>query len=251
MDGSNPIDGLVPAGDSAQFPTTHWSVVLAAGDSGSWRSARALEALCQAYWSPLYAYVRWRGHSQEDAQDLTQEFFARFLEHKYIKHADPECGRFRTFLLTSLNRFLVSEWRKAGRQKRGGGQKPITWDTEAAEQAYAAEVPMGLTPEKTYEKRWATTLMERVLARLREEYAAADKARLFEELKDCVWGDDGSKSYAQLAAEWGLPEGTVKANVHRLRGRCREVLRLEIAQTVARPEDIDDELRHLIEVFSA
>jgi RNA polymerase sigma factor (sigma-70 family) len=232
------------------FTTTHWSVVVAAADAPSPESAAALETLCRAYWFPLYAYVRRQCSSPEEAQDLTQEFFARLLDKKYVGHAHPELGKFRTFLLTSLKHFLVSEWRKTERLKRGGGQALISWDADAAEQGYAAEPPGELTSEKIYEKRWAIALMERVLARLRDEYHAADRDRLFEQLKTCVWGDESPRPYAAIATELGLTEGAVKAIVHRLRQRCRELLRAEIAQTVARPEEIDDELRHLIEVFS-
>jgi len=243
-------EAIVTAANLAEFATTRWSVVVAAGDTPSPESAAALETLCRAYWFPLYAYVRRQGSSPEEAQDLTQEFFARLLDKKYVGHANPEAGKFRTFLLTSLKHFLVSEWRKTERQKRGGGQVLIPWDADAAEKCYAAEPPGELTSEKIYEKRWAIALMERVLARLRDDYHAADKDRLFEQLKHCVWGDESPKPYAEIATDLGLTEGAVKTSVHRLCQRCRELLRAEIAQTVARPEEIDDELRHLIEVFS-
>lgn len=243
----DPEDGVASA-SRAEFTTTQWSVVVAAGDAQTTQSAAALEALCRAYWHPLYAYVRRRGHSPEEAQDLTQEFFAALFK-KCVAHADPERGRFRTFLLTSLQHFLVSEWRKTEREKRGGGQVFVAWDADAAEKSYAAESPGELTSEEVYEKRWAITLMERVVARLRDEYMTAEKGRLFEALKNCVWGDEPPRPYAELATELGLSEGAVKTSVHRLRRRCREVLRAEVAQTVARPEDVDEELRHLIEVF--
>ncbi len=232
------------------FASTHWSVVVAAGDSHSPQSAAALESLCRTYWFPLYACVRRQGYSPEEAQDLTQAFFARFLEKKYLKHANPDSGRFRTFLLTSLKHFVVSEWRKAERQKRGGGIVPIPWNTEHAEQCYASEPADELTPEKVFEKRWAIALMQRVLARLREQYKGANNGPLFEQLKGLVWGDAIPQPYAEIATELGLTEAAVKASAHRLRQRCREVLREEITQTVARPDDVDDELRHLIELFS-
>jgi RNA polymerase sigma-70 factor (ECF subfamily) len=250
MDSAGDPEAIVTAASLAEFATTHWSVVVAAGDARSPQSAAALETLCRAYWFPLYAYVRRQGSSPEEAQDLTQEFFARLLDKKYVGHAHPELGKFRTFLLTSLKHFLVSEWRKTERQKRGGGQAPISWDADAAEKCYAAEPPGELTSEKIYEKRWAIALMERVLARLRDDYHAADKDRLFEQLKTCVWGDESPRPYAEIATQLGLTEGAVKTSVHRLRQRCRELLRAEIAQTVARAEEIDDELPHLIEVFS-
>jgi RNA polymerase sigma-70 factor (ECF subfamily) len=232
------------------FASTHWSVVVAAGDSHSPQSAAALESLCRTYWFPLYACVRRQGYSPEEAQDLTQAFFARLLEKKYLKHANPDCGRFRTFLLTSLKHFVVSEWRKTERQKRGGGTVVVPWNTEDAEQCYASEPADELTPERIFEKRWAIALMQRVLARLRDEYATADDGRLFEQLKGSVWGEALPKPYAEIATELGLTEGAVKSSAHRLRQRCREVLREEITQTVARPEDVDDELRHLVELFS-
>ena len=163
----------------AEFATTHWSLVLAAGETQAPESAQALEALCRAYWFPLYAYVRRQGYAPEESQDLTQDFFARFLEKQYVKNADSESGKFRTFLLTSLKHFLVSEWRKGERAVRGGGQVFLSWDADAAEQCYAAEPPGELTAEKMYEKRCAIALMERVLARLGEDYHAAGKDRLF------------------------------------------------------------------------
>jgi RNA polymerase sigma-70 factor (ECF subfamily) len=213
-------------------------------------ASQALEGLCSAYWPPLYAYVRRQGHGPDDAQDLTQEFFARLLVKRYLQHADPACGRFRTFLLTSLKHFLISDWRKGTRQKRGGGHTPLSMDAETAEQGYAAEPVEALTPEGIYERRWAATLIERVLTRLRSEYADAGKDRLFERLKDSLWGEGSSSPYATLAAELGVSEGALKVSAHRLRQRCRELLRAEIAQTVARPEEIDEELQHLMAVFS-
>lgn len=221
---------------------------MAAGDTQTPQSSEALETLCRAYWYPLYAYVRRQGHSPEEAQDLTQEFFAALFK-KCVAHANPERGKFRTFLLTSLRHFLVSEWRKTEREKRGGGLVFVPWDGDAAEERYAAEPPGELTSEAIYEKRWAITLMERVLARLREEYHAADKDRLFDALKNRVWGDENPGPHAELVAELGLTEGAVKTSIHRLRQRCRQLLRAEVAQTVAQPEDVDEELRHLIGVF--
>jgi len=234
---------------AGEFCTTHWSVVVAAGDTQTPQSFEALETLCRAYWYPLYAYVRCQGHSPEEGQDLTQEFFAALFK-KCVAHANPERGKFRTFLLTSLKHFLVSEWRKTEREKRGGGKVFVSWDADAAEQCYTAEPPGELTSEQAYEKRWAITLMERVLARLSDEYKKDEKGRLFDALKHCVWGDEPPRPYAELATELGLSEAAVKTSIHRLRLRCRQLLRAEVTQTVARAEDVDEELRHLIEVFS-
>ena len=242
-------EAIVTSPSLAEFAATHWSMVVAAGDTQTPQSAEALETLCRAYWFPLYAYVRRQGYAPEEAQDLTQEFFAGLFK-KCVQQAHPESGKFRTFLLTSLKHFLVSEWRKSERQKRGGGQSVVPWDAALAEQAYASEPPGELTSERIYEKRWAITLMERVLARLRDEYHVAGNDRLFEALKHCVWGDEAPRPYAEIATELGLSKGAVKTSIHRLRQRCRQLLRVEVAQTVARPEEIDEELHHLIEVFS-
>lgn len=243
-------DVVLTSSNPGEFTTTHWSVVLTAADTHASQAAEALEALCQAYWQPLYAYVRRQGHAREEAEDLTQNFFLHLLRKRFVKQADPDCGKFRTFLLTSLKHFLVSEWRKAERKKRGGGQFFVPWDTHAAEQCYAAEPFGALTSEEVYEKRWAITVMERALARLGAQYHAAGLDRLFEKLKDCLWGGEHPRPYAEIANALGLSETAVKTSVHRLRRRCRLALRAEVAQTVARPKDINEELRHLIEVFS-
>jgi RNA polymerase sigma factor (sigma-70 family) len=239
-----------PAGEP-WFATTHWSVVLAAGHGTLPGAQEALEMLCQAYWYPLYAYVRRQGHSPEDAQDLTQEFFARFLEKHSVGLADPARGRFRTFLLTALKNFLTNEWIKNARQKRGSGRAFLSWDLQGAENRYATEPSDGTTPETIFEQRWAVTLLERVLTLLREECLAGDKGALFEQLKDYVWGEKSGVTYAEVAGALGLSEGAVKVAVHRLRHRFGELLRSEIAHTVARPEEIDDEVRHLIEMISS
>ncbi len=240
-----------PAADHAPrwFNTTHWSVVLTAGGGSTPAAREALENLCRTYWPPLYAYVRQQGQSPEDAEDVTQEFFARFLENDYFQKADPARGLFRTFLLTALQRFLVSEWRKSTRLKRGGNLAPLPLDTTVAEEACAAQTAEPMTPDRVYEQRWAMALMERVLERLRAEYAAAGHLPLFEHLKESLWGGKEVAPYAQIGAVLGQAEGAVKAAVHRLRRRCGELLREEVAQTVARPEEIEGELRYLISVL--
>jgi len=238
------------ASDGGWFTTTHWSVVLAAGHSTAPGAPQALETLCRGYWYPLYAYVRRQGHSPEDAQDLTQDFFARFLEKKYFKLADPARGRFRTFLLTALKHFLANEWKKAHREKRGSGLAAISLDAEVAEQRYAVEPVEEINPETIYERRWAATLLEGVLALLQQEWAAADKGWQFEELKGGLWGGSNASSYADIAARRETTEPTIKMAAHRLRQRYRELLRAEIAHTVASPAEVDEELRHLIAVIS-
>ena len=240
-----------PRPDAGQFATTHWSVVLAAGHSSVPGAQEALETLCRAYWYPLYVYVRRQGQSPHDAQDLTQEFFARLLEKKYLRLADPDRGKFRAFLLKSLKHFLVNEWEKARTQKRGGGQSIIPLDAEIAESRYAAEPVQALTLDQVYEKRWALTLIEAVLARLRENYEAAGRLPVFETLKGFIWGDQATLTYAEVAPQLGLTEGAVKVAVHRLRGRYRELLHAEIAKTVATPGEVDEELQHLIAVLAA
>jgi len=240
-----------PGAGGGQFCTTHWSVVLAAGDSSVPGAQEALEKLCRAYWYPLYVYVRRQGQSPHDAQDLTQEFFARLLDKKYLRLADPDRGKFRAFLLKSLKHFLVNEWEKARTQKRGGGQCIIPLDAEIAESRYAAEPVQALTLDQVYEKRWAVTLIEAVLALLRENYAATGRLPVFEALKGFIWGEPTTLAYAEVAPQLGLTEGAVKVAAYRLRGRYRELLRAEIAKTVATPGEVDEELQHLIAVLSA
>jgi RNA polymerase sigma factor (sigma-70 family) len=236
---------------NGQFNTTHWSVVVMAGTKGLPQTAEALEKLCRAYWFPLYAYVRRQGNTPEDAEDLTQQFFARLLEKNYLALADRERGKFRTFLLGSMKNFLVNEWKHAGRLKRGGDQSFVSFDAQVAEERYAAEprAEPDPSPETIYEKQWAVALVEQVFAALRREYGAINKAALFEELKSFIWGDKASASYAEIGSRLKLTEGAVKVAVHRLRGRFRELLRAEVAHTVLSPEDIDGELRHLIAVL--
>lgn len=221
--------------------------MLAAGQRELPQAAEALEKLCRAYWYPLYAYVR-RQNSPEDAQDLTQDFFSRLLEKNYLAKADRDRGRFRTFLLGSLKNFMVNDWKRENRLKRGGGVEFLSIDANVAEDRYAAEPDHESNPDAAYEQRWAVTLIEQVLATLRREYGATDKAPLFEELKGFIWGDRSNASYAEIAGALNLTEGAVKVAVHRLRHRFRELLRGEVAHTVIQPDDIDGELRHLISV---
>jgi RNA polymerase sigma-70 factor (ECF subfamily) len=235
---------------AAQFTTTHWSVVLAAGQIADAQAAEALHQLCRTYWYPLYAYVRKRGHSPEDAQDLTQEFFALFLRKEYFRLADRARGRFRTFLLHALEHFLINEWKRAQCAKRGGGTTPLSLDVAAAEQRYTNEPAVTLTQERAYEKQWAAALLEQVLSKLKQEYAEAGNRRVFAELADLLWGKDGSVSFAEIGARLDMTEGAARGAMHRLRTRYRERLRREVAQTVAEPGEVDEELRYLISVVS-
>lgn len=233
---------------TATFATTQWSVVLAAQGANTPHAAEALEKLCQTYWHPLYVYVRRRGYNPDDAQDLTQEFFTLLLKHEYLRLADPGRGRFRTFLLHALEHFLINEWKHARRLKRGGGATILSLDFEGGEQQYANGSSTVLTPARAYEKRWAETLLEQVLASLRQEYALAGNARIFEALAELLWGKDATESYAQVASRLGMTEGAARGAMHRLRTRYREHLRREVAQTVSEPGEVDEELRYLIAV---
>ena len=236
--------------DKAVFATTHWSVVLAAGKTDSPYATAALEKLCRTYWYPLYAYVRRRGHSPADAQDLVQGFFAALLEGNYLARADRERGRFRTFLLTAINNFLYNEHDRATALKRGGGREIVSWEEQVAEGRYALEPAAGLSPEQIYERRWAATLLEQVLARLRQESSLAGRGELFDQLKPHLWREDDATPYAQLATSFSMTVTALKVTVHRLRQRYRDLLRNEIAQTVAEPAEIEGEIQYLIRVMS-
>jgi RNA polymerase sigma-70 factor (ECF subfamily) len=202
---------------AAAFVTTHWSIVLSAGQSDTTRAQSALSKLCQTYWYPLYAYVRGRGHSREDAQDLTQEFFARLLQKNWIASADREKGRFRSFLLTAMKRFLADEWDKARAQKRGGGLPLLSLQFDTAETRLRREPADEVTPEQSFERRWVLTLLDEVLKRLRTEYEQEGNAELFVELNPCLVGDRTLLPYAELAKKLALSESAVKSAVHRLR----------------------------------
>ena len=233
------------------FATTQWTVVLTAGRTDTTKAGAALEKLCRTYWYPLYAYVRRRGRSAADAQDLTQAFFAQLLERNWVGAADRERGRFRTFLLTAMSRFLADDWDKVRAQKRGGGQVLVPLQLDTAETRYGLEpADAAATPEESYERRWALTLLETVLERLRAEYEQAGRGELFARLKDCLVGGRESLPYAELAGPLHLTEGAVKVAVHRLRKRYRQLLRTEIAQTMTATEDVDEELRHMFSVLA-
>ena len=234
---------------TAWFATTHWSVVLKAGQTSAPGAPEALDKLCRAYWYPLYAFIRRQAHDPHDAQDLTQEFFAWLLESKHLRVADPERGKFRSFLLVRLKHFLSDERKKANAQKRGGGQPLLSLDARLAEDRYRLEPTTELTPEVIFDRRWALTVMEQTVARLRAEYVAADRTELFEELKHFQLDEEAGRSYAEVATRLSLSESAVKSAIFRLRQRHRDLLREEIAHTVATPAEIDDEIRYLVSVM--
>jgi RNA polymerase sigma factor (sigma-70 family) len=250
MSASDPFDKPASAG-ARHFATTRWSLVAAAGQGRSPESREALAALCTAYWYPLYAYARRRLPGAHDAQDLTQAFFAELLEKDYLQAADPGRGKFRSFLLTAFKHFLAKERERANAQKRGGGRAPVALDFQAGEHRYRLEPADHATPEAIYERRWALAILEQTLARLRAELADAGKEKLFESLKGALAGEGPQEPYVRIGAELGISEQAVKVAVYRLRRRYQELLRGEIAQTVASPEEVDDELRDLFAAVRA
>jgi RNA polymerase sigma factor (sigma-70 family) len=232
------------------FATTHWTVVLAAGQRSTPQSDSALEQLCQTYWFPLYAYVRRRGHTKEDAEDLTQAFFARFLAKNYLDGLSAERGRFRAFLLASLKHFLANEWDKSQRQKRGGGVSPLSLDWQTADTQFQVAATKEPRPDKAFDREWAISLLAKVIERLQKECAAEGKAELFEQLKIRLTADKGELSHAEAAQKLGMDETAVRVTVHRMRKRYRQLLRDEIAQTLADSADVDEEMRALFGAFS-
>jgi RNA polymerase sigma factor (sigma-70 family) len=242
---ATPIEGA----QSPIFATTRWTVVLHAGEAPSAQQADALAQLCQTYWYPLYAYTRRQGASVEDAQDLTQEFFARLLERNYLDHADPNKGKFRWFLLGALKHFLANQRERARSLKRGGRLVQLSLDEITAEKRYQLELSTPLTPEKIFERAWALTLLEHVREQLREHFEKAGKRERFEKLATFLPGGHEKKSYADMAVELGTNEGALRVELHRFKATYRQLLRTEIAHTVSAPAEIDEELRHLIEVM--
>jgi RNA polymerase sigma-70 factor (ECF subfamily) len=241
-----------PLPHRAQFEATSWTNLLAARQQGSPGADAALEKLCRTYWYPLYAHVRRRGFDATQAEDMTQEFFYRILRENFLGAADRTKGKFRSFLLASLDNFLNEQRRQAGAQKRGGGHVLHSLDAQQAEQRYLQEPATDVSPEKIFTRRWFLTLHEEVLARLQAEAAAhAGRAAQFDRLKQFLTGDTGFGDYAQVAAELNLTPNAVAVAVHRLRARCQQLWREEIARTVAGPEEIDGEIRHLRALFSA
>ena len=231
------------------FGTTQWSVVLAAGRHDTPRAEAALEKICGIYWRPLYAYVRRRGHSPQDAADLTQEFFQRLLERESLADVRPDKGRFRSFLLAAMNHFLSDARDKARAQKRGG-QRVMSQDISELETRLSVVAAAGLTPEQAYERQWALALLDEVYQRLEREHHAQGKAALFAALRPALAGSRETQPYTELSRQLGLGEGAIRVAVHRLRQRYRQVLREVIADTVDAPGEIEDELRYLLQVLA-
>jgi len=230
------------------FPSTRWSLVLRAGDGAIQGSAEALETLCSAYWYPLYAFARREGNGPEEAQDLAQEFFSRLLEKNYLGMADPNRGRFRSFLLASFKHMMANERRDAARQKRGGGAVTFSLDALNPEERYGVEPAHDWTPDRLFERQWAETVLARTLDRLEADYA--DQTTRFAELKVFLVGAKGSAPYAEVAARLGVSVGALKLVVHRLRRRYAQLFRDEIAQTVGELAEVDDEIRHVFAVLA-
>lgn len=240
------LTGERTQGVGSAFCTTQWTMVLAAGRDDPQRAAAALEELCRKYWYPLYAFLRRRGSSPHEAEDLAQGFFAFLLQHEALKKAAREKGKFRTFLLTALTNFLHNEWDKARTQKRGGGRRLMSLDQMAAEERYKHEPVDSLSPEKLFERRWALTLLEQALQRLREEYFNLGKGDLFKTLEPGLTGEVAPKLHAGWATTLGMSEGAVRVALHRLRRSFGQLLRAELEQTVADPAAVEEELRHLM-----
>jgi RNA polymerase sigma factor (sigma-70 family) len=231
------------------FATTHWSVVRRAGTNIGDEASQALDALFRTYWYPIYAYVRRLGHSPEDAQDVTQSFFAYVLEQGLIARAQPEAGRFRSFLLGSLRNFMANDFRRGQAQKRGGGAVVVSFDAHGAEERYALEPVETQNPQTLYQRAWAVAVLDEAVSQLEAEYQEEGKKDVFQALHQFLQGDRGSQTYAEIGASLGLSEGAVKVAVHRMRQRYRQLLRAAVAGTVADPIEVDDELRSLMEAL--
>jgi RNA polymerase sigma factor (sigma-70 family) len=234
---------------SGWFTTTHWTVVLDTASQDSKLAGQALNRLCQTYWQPIYTFIRRQGHSPEDAKDLTQEFFARLLEKEYLKVVDRQKGKFRSFLLVVLKRFLANEWDKANCQKRAGHWQVLAIQDDA-EQSCLAELVDHWTPEQAYDHRWARTVLQLVMNSLAGETANEGKAEFFALAKPFLTGEAEPNSYPPLAQTMGMTEGALRVAIHRLRQRYREILSQEIGKTVQGPEAVEEELRHLLSALA-
>jgi len=240
-----------PLTESGQFTTTHWTVVLQAGESGSTGAQEAMSRLCQTYWTPLYAYVRREGYSPEDARDLTQEFFYRFLQTDALTGVSPAAGKFRSFLLACLKHFLANDRERAHAQRRGGGIPTIPLEPSDAETRYSLEPADDLTPDVLFDRHWAFTVIERTLEVLRSEHATRDKGLAFEDIEGFLPRGRGCASRTELAAKHGMNLNAVDVAIHRVRQRFGALLRREVAQTVSSTSEVDDELRYLISVLGS
>jgi len=239
-----------PEPSSDWFVTTHWSVVRMAGGSATTVALEALGTLCSTYWPPLYAYIRRKGHDEHEAQDLTQEFFARLLARKDLAGLDPSRGKFRAFLLAAMNHFLANEWRKQGTLKRASGQPALSLDTATAEQLYASEAASMPAPESLYDRRWAEIVLDRAARQLREEFVGDGREPLFRAINVYLSVPSGAGEYAAVAQRLQMSEAAVAKAVERLRRRYRELVRREIAQTVSTQEEVEDEMRYLLKVLA-
>lgn len=238
-----------PTTAASGFHTTHWTVVLKARDANDTAAREALNSLCATYWYPLYAFIRRRGAGAAEAEDLTQEFFRRFLERNALASVNPTAGKFRSFLLACLNNFLSHEDERRRARKRGGGVAPLPLEMDDAETRYALEPADPVTPELVFERRWAFAVIERALAELGREYAREGKGELFDQIQGCLPGGRGVNSRAELAARRGVTVGAIDVAVHRLKRRFGLRLREQVARTVSSPDEVEDEIRHLIAVL--
>jgi RNA polymerase sigma factor (sigma-70 family) len=243
------MEPAVSTGRPQQFENTRWSLIVHARGEGPLARA-ALETLCRGYWFPLYAYVRRSGYPQHDAEDLTQAFFTHVLESDFIARAVPEKGRFRSFLLVSLRNFIAKQHVRESSQKRGGGQRPVDFDENSAEEKLLLRGAASLTPSELFERDWALTLLEQALDRLDAEQRAMGKATLFARLRPFLRAAPERGDYGAIAGELGIAQGTLAVAVHRLQQRYRALVRTEIMQTLANPADLEDELRHLFSLLA-
>ncbi len=231
------------------FATTHWTVVLAAGQRHTPQADGALEELCKTYWFPLYAYVRRRGHSKQDAEDLVQAFFARLLEKNFLANLASERGKFRAFLLAALKHFLANEWDKSQAQKRGGGAAHFSLDWQTADTKFQVAATSEPSPDKAFDREWALALLAKVIERLQKECAADGKGKLFEQLKTFLMAGGGDSAQAEVAKSLGMEEGAVRVAIHRLRKRYRALLRDEIAHTLSDDAMVEAEMQALFGAF--
>lgn len=234
---------------ASKFDTTQWTLVIQARDQPTEIARGALDKLCQDYWGPVYFYIRWKGFGEEEARDLAQEFFTRFLDRSFLKNVSPEKGRFRTFLMVTINHFIASEWRRSNTLKRGRGKFFVSLDALDAERLGTVPSLNGRTPEQSFERQWALTVLENALDRLEGEFRASGQTEEFTVLRDVLTGSADSLPYREIARRFGKTEGAVKVLVHRTRKRYGQLLREVVAETLTADEDVESELHHLFEVL--